>query len=1038
MSELFLEALMQLFALLTDVKQEGEKGESRAKVAEFLARNLNNEFVEASLERYDFFIDKYHKNTYSESLSKREQQSTYNMGKLLYICDQLNQEMEVEEKYLLVGLMLNFIQKKLITREEDIFVDALAHHLKIEKDDYQCQKVFTLQGPHEVEDKSRLLLISGQTESPDPAIKHLYNPNQQVFVWVIHIRSTNTFLFRYSGERNLYLNGHKIEQNKAILLAPGGVIKTSRMNPVYYGSVAEKFIAREDKGRIVFRAIDVEYKFSNNQIGIHPFSFTGRSGQLVGVIGGSGTGKSTLLNVLNGNLKLSQGRILINGHELSKHNEELKGVIGYVPQDDLLKEELTVFENLYFNARFCFSHLSKSEINQVVEKALDEFDLVEARDLVVGSPINKILSGGQRKRLNIALELMREPSILFVDEPTSGLSSMDSEKVMVLLKRQTLKGKLVIINIHQPGSDLYKLIDKLLIIDKGGRIIYNGNPMDAIVYFKQLAHYVNPEERECYVCGNVKTEQPLRIIEARMVNPRGRLIRKRKVSPEEWYQQYIENFEEKFEWKRLPKLLNKTEKLPPNLYNIPGRSKQFLLYALRDALSKLKDKQYLLINLSIAPVLALILGFFTKYISGTPEDPSAYVFGLNVNLPAYLFMCVVVSIFIGLNVSAEEIIRDRRLQQRESFLNLSRSSYLNSKIMNLFIISAVQTMSFILIGNSILEVNSLTFNYWLILFSTACFANMLGLNISSGLNSVVAIYIMIPLILVPQLLFSGVIVRFEKLHQSIASDEFVPRIGDLMVSRWAYEALAVNQFANNHYQRLFFDLEQQKSAASYTSGVWIPALKQLNGQCHQLLEKNRPEALESHSKALHNELYQLMNEGRNQYRLANWILEHPQYDAATYWHIDSLLIAYRQSAQTQYTASVRAKDKQMNQLVEQYGSIDGVLAMKQKYHNEALEDMVRNKTELQQYKTFNNRIIQLRDPIYNTSGSKWGRSHFYAPVKHFAAFTMPTPLFNALVIWISTGLLYLALYLDVLRRIIRYFETFKLRRQNKKLQKVST
>ena len=114
------------------------------------------------------------------------------------------------------------------------------------------------------------------------------------------------------------------------------------------------------------------------------------------------------------------------------------------------------------------------------------------------------------KRLNIALELIREPSILFVDEPTSGLSSMDSEKVMLLLKRQTLKGKLVIINIHQPSSDLYKLHDKLLIIDKGGYIIFNGNPMDAIVYFKQKAHYVNPEDSECYLCGNVKVEQPLR------------------------------------------------------------------------------------------------------------------------------------------------------------------------------------------------------------------------------------------------------------------------------------------------------------------------------------------------------------------------------------------------------------------------------------------------------------------------------------------------------------------------------------------------
>ena len=194
-------------------------------------------------------------------------------------------------------------------------------------------------------------------------------------------------------------------------------------------------------------------------------------------------------------------------------------------------------------------------------------------------------------------------SVLFVDEPTSGLSSMDSEKVMVLLKRQSLKGKLVIINIHQPSSDLYKLIDKLLLIDKGGRIIYNGNPMDAIAYFKKMANYVNPDERECYACGNVQTEQPLRIIEARMVNPNGRFIRQRKVSPEEWYQHYLENFEQRFEWKT-KREHDKKEKLPANLYNIPGRLRQFLIYLKRDALSKIKDKQYLLINFLEAPLLA--------------------------------------------------------------------------------------------------------------------------------------------------------------------------------------------------------------------------------------------------------------------------------------------------------------------------------------------------------------------------------------------------------------------------------------------------
>ena len=152
--------------------------------------------------------------------------------------------------------------------------------------------------------------------------------------------------------------------------------------------------------------------------------------------------------------------------------------------------------------------------------------MIEARDLKVGDPINKILSGGQRKRLNIALEMMRLPSVLFVDEPTSGLSSMDSEKVMLL-------GRLVMCNIHQPSSDIFKLLDVLIIMDQGGRVIYSGNPIEAIVYFKTQSHYVNAEESECISCGNVSSEQIFRIIETKMMNEYGKQIRKRKRGPEE-------------------------------------------------------------------------------------------------------------------------------------------------------------------------------------------------------------------------------------------------------------------------------------------------------------------------------------------------------------------------------------------------------------------------------------------------------------------------------------------------------------------------
>ncbi len=1027
MSETLLDALMKLYALLTNVRKESRLDSARKLVEQELLRNFNREYVDQYLHKFNYYIQEFHKNTYSPIKSKVEQQSFENYNQLNSICDKLNKELERESKIWLFVKLFEFMRKeeKISTIANEV-VDKLSKGMMIDPTDYVLLKSFILKGPMEVSNPEKVLVISGQKEPPLPSFKHLYNPKQQIYVWILYIKSTHTFIFRYSGDRNLYLNGHKVERNNSYILSVGSVIKTSRMAPVYYGKVAEMFVQKADRGRIMLKAKNVVYKFNDKQTGIHSFSFTGRSGQLVGIMGGSGTGKSTLLNVLNGNYKLSSGTIHINGREIQEYREELKGVIGYVPQEDLLIEELTVFENLFFNAQLCFSNFSKEQIEKLVETAIKDFDLVEARDLVVGNPLNKVLSGGQRKRLNIALELIREPSILFVDEPTSGLSSMDSEKVMVLLKRQTLKGKLVIINIHQPSSDLYKLLDKLLIIDKGGYIIYNGNPMDAIVYFKRKAHYVNPEDSECYLCGNVKVEQPLRIIEARMVDPNGRLIRKRKTKPIEWYEHYQENIESKFSWKNSTEPDNR-EKLPPNLYNIPGRLKQFLIYTYRDSLSKWKDRQYMMINFLEAPILALILGFFTKFIVGTDLDPNEYVFSQNENIPAYLFMAVVVALFLGLNVSAEEIIKDRKLLQREKFLNLSRLSYLNSKIIILFGISAIQTLSLVLIGNYILEIRGLNFSYWLILFSTACFSNMLGLNISSGLKSVVAIYILIPLILVPQLLFSGVIVKFDKLHNSISSKDYVPRIADVMTSRWAYEALAVNQFTNNEYEKHFFNEEQNISKASYVYSFLIPKLKQHNKSCETYFKNDKIDRAEIHQSLIHKELNKLKNTcGDQVHRYINSDIN--VLNEANIQHTGILLDTLMKHFQNEYNIARKNKDQTFNNLVEKLGGKESVFRLKEKYHNKKLASLVLNKSELKQIVLKENEYISKKDPVLRDGYSNWGRAHFFAPTKKIAGFKISTPIFNMLVIWLSTFILYITLYFDILGRIIRYFEKFQLRR----------
>ncbi|MCK7538276.1 MAG: ATP-binding cassette domain-containing protein [Marinilabiliales bacterium] len=169
---------------------------------------------------------------------------------------------------------------------------------------------------------------------------------------------------------------------------------------------------------------------------------------------------------------------------------------------------------------------------------LVDFDLDVIRDLKVGNPLNKVISGGQRKRLNIALELIREPTILFVDEPTSGLSSVDAEVVMNMLKEQTYKGRLVITTIHQPGSDIYKMFDKIMIIDKGGYMIFYGNPTETVIWFKTLANHANAYDDQCVACGNVNTDQLLRIIEAKVVNEYGKPTHVRRVTPAEWAESF--------------------------------------------------------------------------------------------------------------------------------------------------------------------------------------------------------------------------------------------------------------------------------------------------------------------------------------------------------------------------------------------------------------------------------------------------------------------------------------------------------------------
>jgi len=671
----------------------------------------------------------------------------------------------------------------------------------------------------------------------------------------------------------------------------------------------------------------------------------------------------------------------------------------------------------------CFGDFSNFQLNRKVYKILQNLGQFEIRDMVVGSPLIKKISGGQRKRLNIALELIREPAVLFLDEPTSGLSSRDSENIMDLLKELALKGKLIFTVIHQPSSDIFKMFDKLFILDQGGFLIYNGNPVDSIIYFKSKVHHANWNDSECRLCGNVNPEQVFNIVESKILDEYGTITRNRKKTPLEWYKHFQENINAN----TTEPLIN--DKLPNISFSIPGKLKQFFVFITRDVLSKMSNRQYLIINLTEAPILAFLLSFIIKYYSLSSEG---YSLSGNPNLPVYIFMSVIVAIFIGLTVSAEEIIKDRKILKREKFLNLSRTSYLFSKLAILFVLSAFQAILFVVLGNSVMGIHGMYFEYWLVLFSAWFFASLLGLNISDSFDTVVTIYILIPFLVIPQLILSGVIVSFDKLNPAISSPAKVPWYGEIITTRWAYEALAVYQFKENDFEQQFYPYDKVMSNADFKKNYWVKTLLNKVAYCRRnYLNPVKQLSVKKELNLLKNEIekelkYNDAVDFKNINRLTINSLNSELLD-----ELDSYLNTLNTYYLKKYNKANNLKDDYINSLRTTKEQKEIFNAKKQKYTNENLTSFVRNANSLERIIEYNDELYQKIDPIYMEPDNSFIKAHFYAPHKIFFGKYIDTFWVNIGVIWFYNLLLYITLHFRLLRKAIEYVPRLKRNSENK-------
>lgn len=961
-TDVILSGLTNLFALIGATKNI-DKDYSMTTLRDYLTRHFGIRDVSVYLELYDEALDLY-------SLSPDLDKDVIIDG----ICAQFASQLQTEEQALILLRLMEFCDCRDAKFDRDEFVfRSIAKRFGITDELYNDFCCF-------VEDR----------ESEHVSIQRY--DKLDGYITILWLHDYNKLVFTYHGDDKITMDDVPVNRGMYQTWTQSGVIKVKKTGlRIYYSTAFRVFV--KDKGHedIEFCGRKINFRFPNSDNGMHDLSFTLTSGQLLAIMGGSGTGKTTLLSLLNGTLKPQSGTITINGHSIDE--PESKALIGFVPQDDLLVEELTVYENLLFTARLCFEGMSEKQLDARVMNVLNQLGLSQAKDLKVGSPLQKTISGGQRKRLNIALELIREPAVLFLDEPTSGLSSSDTEKVISLLKEQTYKGKLIVVNIHQPSSDVYKMFDRLWLLDKGGYPVFDGNPIDAVTYFKTAANYADADSSTCPTCGNVNPEIVLNIIDEKALDGSGQLTEERKVKPQEWHTMYLENMDDMPEPAKMA--------VPHTDQKKPGMLRQFAIFLNRTFCTKITNLQYILITLFQAPILAGICALLTHY-----AEPEGYTVMDNKNLVSYLFMAVIVAVFIGMSGSAEEIFKDRLLLKREKFLSLSYGSYISSKIVFMAGVVLLQTFLFVLVGNGIMELYDLFFVWWMVLFVVGFLSGLIGLLLSQCLNSVVAIYITIPILLIPQILLCGVVVNFSDLSPNSTTGN-VPVIGNLIPSRWAYEALAVSQFKDNEHSKMLFDTQKVKYETQYYRSVFLyevqSQLEMLNDE-----KKNGKTVQPLHMDVLKKALPTVAEvTGMNAYQ--------GQYDYAS-------LRKYTDEAERilgdKGNQATLAEDRIVSQRLREIGK-EEFKQTKRDHFNLQLENFVVNADSKHTHDIVDGYIVPRVGYVYLTPRTNCGNAPFYSAEKIVAGTKIDTLRFNMYVLLVYSLILAILLYTDCPGRYMR-------------------
>jgi ABC-type multidrug transport system ATPase subunit len=545
-------------------------------------------------------------------------------------------------------------------------------------------------------------------------------------------------------------------------------------------------------------------------------SFKALPGDMIALMGPSGAGKTTLLLALNGYLPPTSGQVRVNGEDLYLIYDNLRGSIGYVPQDDIVHPELTVFEAVRYSARFRLPpDYTDEEIDRRVEMTLSQLGLEQVRNLQIGKPEKKVLSGGQRKRVNIAMELVTDPVILFLDEPTSGLAADDTTALITLLSDLAKKtGKTIVMTIHQPAKDEFEKFNLVLVMGYGGTPMFFGpTKPDAYRFFGSWNErngkgpIDNP--RDMFDMLNMR-ERPI-FEQLRAQDPNAQRGQARQLAAKEWNKEFYNNANPTFQKMYANKRAVGTE---PTTRGVPHRGSttggQLGLLLSRYLKVKMRDVGGTAIMLLQAPIigamLALVFGGqrdsipywclgalqeLTKKGGQASQQDANFLSGMKTtnDHTAAIFFLVVAAVWFGTSNAAREIVSERAIYMRERMVNLGLFNYVFSKFALLAFFCVIQCTLLLGITFFALGFNGgpLAFLIELaVMITTSVNAVAVGLMLSTVVASSEAAMALTPIALIPQVVLGGLMVP-------MTTNPALKWIMMIMPARWGFQGVVAQE-----------------------------------------------------------------------------------------------------------------------------------------------------------------------------------------------------------------------------------------------------